>query len=274
MWLAALVACTVPAVDETAAETDIPVDLEWAPPAVRDRSYVRVMNHIWDRYGPDSGRGLDVAIPPENPLALVEAFPTGGNTGYADLLLPGTYDLAATDVDGTVVQLVEGVTVAPGVVATIELYGVAAAPVTLGHAVLLDDRAMPPAGDFRLRLFNGATGTAVLDVVDGTDPIASSLVYGHASDAIVLAMGDFAFDVDVATPAPQKALDGVPDARCSGSITADDFIDGRSRVVHGTFAPGAGPLPGVGAILAYVDGDYPDDPAAQEPIVLPCVALP
>lgn len=274
MWLIALIACTVPPVDDTEADTEPPVDTEWTPPSVDERSYVRVMNHVWDRYGPDTGRGLDLAIPPENPLALVEVFPTGGNTAYADLLLPGTYDLAATDIDGAVVQLVEGIVVAPGVVATIELYGLASVPVTLGHTIVFDDRAMPDDGEVHLRLFNGATGTGVLDVTEGSDAIATGLVYGYASDLVALQLGSLTFEVDVATPVPPQPLDGVADARCNGRLDEDDFIDGRSRVVHGTFAPASGPLPGVGALLLYVDGDYPDDPAAQEPIALPCVAIP
>lgn len=251
------------------SDTQVAVDTDYTPIPVAPRSGVRLMNHVWDRYGPDLTRGLYVSVPPSNPLHLAESFPTGGNTAYADLFLPGDYDIGLTDADGAVVQTIEGLSVAAGVDYTVEVYGLVSVPPLLGHAILVDDNRAPADGAFRIRLFNAAAGTAQLDVYVDSERIADNIAYGTASAYVELPLGAVSFDVDISAQQPAIPQDGNPDYTCFGTIDASAFIAGRARVVHGTFAPGSGAF--LGAILAYVDADYPDDPAAQEPIVLPCV---
>lgn len=265
----ALLACAAGVDSPADSDTQVAIDTDYTPIPMAPRSGVRLMNHVWDRYGSDLTRGLDVSVPPSNPLHLAESFPTGGNTAYADLFMPGTYDIGLTDADGATVQTIEGLAVEAGVDYTIEVYGLVSVPPLLGHAILVDDNMAPADGNFRMRLFNAAAGTAQLDVYVGTDRIVDDVTYGTASTYVELPLGAVSFGIDLSAQQPPIPQDGVPDYTCFGTIDASAFVPGHARVVHGTFAPGSGAF--VGAILAYVDADYPDDPAAQEPIVLPCI---
>ena len=52
-------ACAGPADSPADSDTQVVVDTDYTPIPVAPRSGVRLINHVWDRYGPDNTSGRD-----------------------------------------------------------------------------------------------------------------------------------------------------------------------------------------------------------------------
>ena len=96
--------------------------------------------------------GLDVKIPPTNPITLIADFPTGANSGYVDLFDPGTYEIGLYDDAGLLLDI-GGVAVEAGGFYTLDAYGVAGFGV-VASTLLVDDLTLPTTGNARVRVLH------------------------------------------------------------------------------------------------------------------------
>lgn len=266
--LAGLVACVTPA----DTDTDVPVvdtdaDFSDANPLPPADPLVRLMQHVWDRYGADGTRGLDLRVPATNPHALVEDFPTGGNTGYTNAFFPGTYDLAALD-DATVLIEAQDVGFEAGHAYTIELVGVSA--LGLLGATVIDDALVPPSsGVATVRLFLASPVVSEVDAWIGNDKVAST-TYAAASAAFDVDEASVTLRLDVAAPVYGLPRDGKADYTCTINVDPTSVPAGWPPVFHVTLGPGTTTL--IGATYTYKPGPL-TDPSVQTPGVAPCAPV-
>lgn len=269
LLLVALVAGCVTPVD---TDTDAPIvdtdpdyhDDPALPPA---DPLVRVLQHVWDRYGADGTRGLDLRAPATNPHALAEDFPTGGNTGYTNLFFPGSYDLAALD-DADVLVEANDIVLQGDHAYSVELFGVAG--LGLVGAKVLDDALAPPtSGVATVRLFLASPVVSQMDVWIGNDKITSG-VYGDAAPSFEIDDTQVTLRLDVAAPAYGLPIDGRADYTCTISVTPTDVPAGWPPFYHVTLGPGTTTL--IGASFTYKPGPI-TDPSVQAPTVSPCAPV-
>jgi hypothetical protein len=256
LWLAGT-ACSVP--DETDGDTDVRVPATPdVTPGVDKTAYVRLMNHVWDRYGANPEVGLDVKVPPTNPITLISDFPTGANSGYVDLFDPGTYEIGLYDDNGLLLD-VGDVGVQAGGFYTLDVFGIAGFGV-VGSQMLQDDPSLPSTGMARLHVVHTATGVPTFDVWTGGSKVSDDVAYGAVSADFEIAIGSFSIGYDL-------TQDGNPDVTCVGVLSADSFLPGTPPVLHAVVAPSATTY--LGAMYIYIFGGA-DTPQAQVPIVAPC----
>jgi hypothetical protein len=251
------VSCAVPV--ESDVDTDVPVVAEpEVSPGVDKTTFVRLMNHVWDRYGADLGNGVDARVPPSNPVAVVTDFPTGANTGYVDLFDPGTYVIGISD-DAGPLYSVEGVTVGAGGYYTVDVFGVAGYGI-VNAQFLSDDLSLPSTGSARVRLLHTATGVPAFDLWSEGGRVADDLGYGAISDGFEVPIGDVSFGFDL-------TQDGVADVTCAGTLTPANFLADTPPVLHAVVAPS--PTTYLSAMYLYIIGGA-NQPTAQTPIIAPC----
>ena len=229
---------------------------------------VRVIQHVWDRYGADGTRGLDLRVPATNPHALAENFPTGGNTGYTNLFFPGTYDMAALD-DATLVVEATDVTLVAGHAYTVEMFGLVAIN-QVGATVLEDVLAPPASGVATVRLFLASPVVTEVDAWVGNDKVAST-TYGASSAGFTADQAQLTVRLDVAAPVYGLPRDGKADYTCTFIVDPTAVPAGWPPVFHVTLGPGTTTL--IGATYTYKPGPL-TDPSVQVPGVAPCSPVP